>query len=288
MTDRAGVGRRPPSPPRFGLIGDPVQHSLSPIMHRAAFRELGLEARYDLVLVPSDRPEGVARAMRGLAAEGGGNVTVPHKRRAAGALEVATEVVRRTGACNCFWQDDAGRLSGDNTDVGGIRRVIESMPGFDPVGARVLVIGAGGAGAAAVVAALGAGAAIVQIRNRTESKIPGLIAAVEDPRVSGGESGSGVEGWNLVIQATSLGLAEEDPLPLSVEGTEPAHALDLVYRPGGTPWIRHARTGGWVAEDGLRVLLEQGVLSLERWTGAGVPARVRAAMRKALVAAARS
>jgi shikimate dehydrogenase len=271
---------------RFGLIGDPVAHSLSPVMYRAAFRELGLEASYELVRIPCDRPEAVGDAMRRLAGQGGGNVTVPHKSRAAGRLEIATGVVRRTGACNCFWLDEAGRLSGDNTDVGGILSVIESMPGFDPVGARVLIVGAGGAGVAAVVAALVAGAGRVGIRNRTEEKIFRLVSSLGDPRVGIAEPGTGTGSWDLVIQATSLGLAEGDSLPLSLTDSEPGHALDLVYRPGGTAWTHHARTCGWTAEDGMRVLLEQGVLSLERWTGARVPTPVRTAMQDALAEAA--
>jgi shikimate dehydrogenase len=272
---------------RFGLIGDPVAHSLSPVMHRAAFRELGLEASYELVRIPSDRPEALDAAMRRFAGQGGGNVTVPHKSRAAGLLEIATGVVRRTGACNCFWLDAAGRLSGDNTDAGGIRSVIESMPGFDPVGARVLIVGAGGAAVAAVVAALAAGAGRVDVRNRTEEKLFRLVSSLGDPRVGRAEPGPGTGSWDLVVQATSLGLAEGDPLPISLTDFEPGHALDLVYRPGGTAWTHHARTCGWTAEDGMRVLLEQGVLSLERWIGARVPARVRTEMQDALEEAAR-
>ncbi len=221
-----------------------------------------------------------------LAADGGGNVTLPHKRRAAQVLEVSTEVVRRTGACNCFWLDEAGRLAGDNTDVGGIRAVLDSMPGFEPVGSRVLIVGAGGAATAAVVAALASGAAAVHVRNRTGERASELVASQGDARLSGGDAGSGAGRWDLVIQATSVGLEEGDPLPVSLSGTEPGHALDLVYRPGGTAWCHHARACGWTAEDGMRVLLEQGVLSLERWLGIRITRRVRVAMREALVGAA--
>ena len=271
---------------RFGLIGDPVQHSLSPAMHQAAFRELGVEASYELVRVPARTPDAVESAMFELAAGGGGNVTLPHKRRAAEVLEVATEVVGRTGACNCFWLDAAGRLAGDNTDVGGIRAVLESLDGFDPVGSHVLVVGAGGAGTAAVVAALDAGASRVHVRNRTGERVSRLISSLGDPRLGEGDGETGVEDWDLVIQATSLGLFEEDSLPVPLREMAPAHALDLVYRPGGTTWCRHARASGWTAEDGLRVLLEQGVLSLERWLGFPIAPPVRVAMERALVRAA--
>jgi shikimate dehydrogenase len=207
---------------------------------------------------------------------------VPHKRRAAGVLEVATELVRRTGACNCFWLDECGRLSGDNTDAGGIQTVLETREEFDPVGSRVLVLGAGGAGAAAVVAALASGASRVSVRNRTGQRASDLVSALADPRVSREDVEPDAGDWDLVIQSTSLGLRDTDPLPLSLSGSKPGYALDLVYRSGGTAWVHHARACGWSAEDGLSVLLEQGVLSLERWLGVPVPAPVRSAMLDAL------
>jgi shikimate dehydrogenase len=255
-------------------------------MHRAAFRELGLEATYELLRVPADRPDSVESVMRGVASDGGGNVTVPHKHRAAGVLEVATELVRRTRACNCFWLDECGRLSGDNTDAGGIQTVLETRDEFNPIGSRVLVLGAGGAGAAAVVAALAAGASRVSVRNRTGQRASDLVSALADPRVSREHAEPDPGDWDLVIQATSLGLEEADPLPLSLSGSKPGNALDLVYRPGGTAWVHHARACGWSAEDGLGVLLEQGVLSLGRWLDSPIPPSVRSAMEDALVTGA--
>jgi shikimate dehydrogenase len=271
---------------QFGLIGDPVGHSLSPAMHQAAFRELGVEAYYELVRVPAETPDAVEPAMHVLAAGGGGNVTLPHKLRAAQIVEASTRVLQVTGACNCFWLDEAGRLAGDNTDVGGIRAVLGSLDGFDPVDSRVLIVGAGGAGTAAAAAALEAGASRVHVLNRSEQRLRRLISSLGDPRLSGGNAESGDDAWDLVIQATSLGLADGDPLPVSLGEMPPGHALDLVYRPGGTAWCEHARACGWEAEDGLRVLLEQGILSLEHWFGFPIGSAVRSAMEKALCRAA--
>ena len=286
MTGAGAVRQAGDRRPRFGLIGDPVAHSLSPAMHRAAFRELDLEAEYVAVRVAAEAPGLVAGAMRRLAAsgggKGGGNVTLPHKSAAALALDESTEAVRLTGACNCFWLDGGGRLHGDNTDVGGIRTVIESMRGLDPRGASILVLGAGGAAAAAVFAGILAGAARVRVRNRNVRRAAELVERFPGERVRLYEPNGSTAEFDLVVQATSLGLAPDDPLPLRFSGPAPAHALDLVYRPGGTPWVSHARAHGAKAEDGLRVLLEQGVLSLERWFGCAMSPSVRASMQRAL------
>ena len=272
--------------PTFGLIGDPVAHSLSPAMHRAAFRELAFEAEYLPVRVSAEAPMLVAGEMRRLAASGrgrgGGNVTLPHKSTAARALDIGSEAVRQTGACNCFWQDEEGRLRGDNTDAGGIRKVLDSTRGLDPAGASILLLGAGGAAAAAVVAALEAGAASISVRNRDRQRAAELVRRFPEGRVRLFEADSSDAEFDLVIQATSLGLDPDDPLPYTFSGQAPAHALDLVYRPGGTRWMAHARSHGAAAEDGTRVLLEQGVLSVERWLGRPVSAAVRHAMRRAL------
>ena len=286
MSEGASDPRSGSDRPTFGLIGDPVAHSLSPAMHRAAFRELTLEAEYVPVRISAEAPMLVAGAMRRLAASGGGmgggNVTLPHKSAAARALDLWTEAVGRTGACNCFWQDEEGRLRGDNTDAEAIRKVLESTRGLDPGGASILLLGAGGAAAAAIDGALRAGAASICVKNRDRGRAAELVERFPSGQVRLFEAGVSDADFDLVIQATSLGMDPEDPLPYTFSGRAPAHALDLVYRPGGTRWMAHARQHGADAEDGTRVLLEQGVLSLERWLGIAVPASVRNSMQRAL------
>lgn len=274
----------------FGLIGDPVRHSLSPTMHDAAFRELGLEAIYTTVRVPADEPGKVRAAMETLARNGGGNVTVPHKQTAAAVLDTASDDVLLTGACNCFWPDPAGGVQGDNTDVGGILSVLHSMEGFQPGGASVLVLGAGGAARAAVVAASQAGAQSVAVRNRTPDRAASAVEQLDS------ECGAAISlapdsidpgAYDLVIQATRLGLNPADPLPLEFGAVPPPYALDLVYAPGETRWTKHARERGAHALDGLTVLFEQGVLSLERWLARPMPPGVRTVMWEALRGAVR-
>lgn len=274
----------------FGLVGDPVRHSLSPAMHEAAFRELGVEAEYRLVRVPTDRPGDVRSAMEELGRSGGGNVTVPHKQTAASSLDTASDDVLLTGACNCFWSDEVGRLQGDNTDVSGILAVLQSTPGFQPAGSSVLVLGAGGAARAAVVASARAGAAGISVHSRSPDRAAAVVEQL-DPvgRASISVAPTPIEpgAFDLVIQATPLGLYPADPLPLEIGATPPAYALDLVYTPGETRWTRHARERGAWASDGLAVLLEQGILSLERWLARPMPPAVRNAMWESLQGAVR-
>jgi len=274
----------------FGLVGDPVRHSLSPVMHEAAFREIGLEAEYRLVRVPSDQPGNVRTAIEALALSGGGNVTVPHKQTAASVLDAASDDVLLTGACNCFWSDAAGGLEGDNTDVGGILAVLQSMPGLEAVGASVLVLGAGGAARAAVVASSRAGAAGISVLNRNPDRAAALVERLApfcQASISAAPTPLARGGYDLVIQATRLGLSPTDPLPLEIGDDPPGYALDLVYAPGETRWTNHARERGARARDGLAVLFEQGVLSLERWLARPMPLAVRDAMWKSLQDAVR-
>jgi len=259
-------------------------------MHRAAFRELGLEADYTVVRVAENRRADLETAVGYLAASGGGNVTVPHKQAVAAMLHSSSEDVRITGACNCFWSDGSGGIVGDNTDVGGILAVLRSMRRLDPVGATVLIVGAGGGAAAAAVAADRAGAATISVLNRRADRAASLVHRLDrfsSATISVAPPGTHPGDFDLVIQATSLGLDPADPLPCEFGERPPAYALDLVYARGETSWVRHARDGGSEAIDGLAILWEQGVLSLERWLGCPVSPSVRSAMWESLETAAR-
>ncbi|MXW68307.1 MAG: shikimate dehydrogenase [Gemmatimonadales bacterium] len=258
---------------RFALLGDPVRHSISPAMHRAAFEILGLDAEY---VARRTAPDEVGSAMRS-ADLAGGNVTLPHKLRAARALARPSAAVRATGACNCWWRRPDGELAGDNTDVGGLQGALSRL-GLHPGGARVLLLGAGGAARAAVHALLEGGASSVEILNRTPARARALrdraLARATDADgsvdavrvVAGPRSGAA---YDLVLNSTSLGLSPGDPLPLDLDRSADrvrfGAAFDMVYAAGGTAWVRHARALGIPAAGGLDMLVGQAALSLERW-----------------------
>lgn len=276
-------GRRAGGRRLFVLLGDPVGHSLSPALHAAAFRELGIAAVYRPVCAGDDE---VGLLMRSVAAAGGGgNVTLPAKQEAAAALDEATAAVEATGACNCFWGGSAG-LSGDNTDVEGFRRAVAGLVPGDRAegglrGARVLLLGAGGAARAVLHACRGEGVEAVHVLNRTPANAEAAVREVGPGdgsfSVLGDRAGL-ADRYDLVVNATSLGLDAEDPLPMELGDLEVGAAFDLVYGPAGTAWTQHARRLGIPARDGLEMLVRQAAASLRRWLAVEPPVE---AMRRA-------
>ena len=260
-------------PRRFVLLGDPVSHSLSPRIHNAAFRELGLDAVYGAQRC--DR-KAVPELMRSLA---GGNVTVPHKRVAAETIDRASNAVRATGACNTFWLE-RGTLRGDNTDVAGFDRALRELVG-QPKNANVLLLGAGGAAAAALYSLLTAGVAHVTVQNRTPRRARDMVARVapHDDRVRLAADGVVHPAYDVAVNATTLGLRAEDPLPVELEATRFDAAFDMVYSPNETAWVRAARAAGIPATDGKAMLLYQAAAAFERWWDRTAPLE---AMRAAL------
>jgi shikimate dehydrogenase len=256
----------------FALLGQPVSHSLSPRMHNAAFLALGLDAVYVALACGADQ---VGPLMRSLVlAGGGGNVTVPHKAVAAAMVDQTVEP--KLEACNTFW-GDGDRMVGDNTDVTGI------LDGLQQLGApatRWLVLGTGGSSRAAAEAARLAGAAVA-IRSRD----PARAARLEAEIVERGGQVAEPDACEVVINATPLGLAHGDPLPVEPGACHAVRfALDMVYGQGGTPWVRAMRSAGIRAADGRTVLVAQGAAAFRRWfPGSAAPIEVmRAAVHAAL------
>lgn len=268
---------------RFTLLGDPVDHSVSPHMYVAAFEALGLRARYAARRTgTSELPAALRRAARA----GGGNVTLPHKEDVARLLDLPTPAVKATGACNCFWLDPRSVVAGDNTDVAGFLASLPVVGLNDLTGARVLLLGAGGAARAVLHACDLQRAAGVDVLNRSHERARAMVAAVGRgiaARVLAGPASAGAS-YDLVVNATSLGLRPDDPLPLPTPGAGARAAIDLVYAKGGTAWSRVAAERGVPATDGLEMLVQQAALSLRRWyPGAEPPLEVmRSAARSAL------
>jgi len=259
------------------VLGHPVEHSLSPAMHNAAFRELGMNWVYVACDVVKDR---LPEALRGARALGlrGLNLTVSLKEAAARIVDHLDESAERLGSVNTI-EMTADGLMGHSTDGIGFLRSVEEDLGFPVAGKQVLVVGAGGASAAIVNAVLDAGARAVTIANRTFDRAVRLRETVLDRR---GETC--LARWegspDLVANATSLGWHDADPMPLP-EGfiRDGMSVLDTCYNPAGTPLVREARRRGVPCTDGLGMLVHQGAASFEIWTGRPAPVEV---MKKAL------
>lgn len=278
MTPPAGAGTRV-----FALVGDPVSHSLSPIFQNAALHALSLDGVYVALRASGDDAPGLIRALA--RAGGGGNVTVPHKELAARAVARRTAAVEATGACNTFWLD-GGEVWGDNTDVEGVAQAVRALLGRPPAGARVLLIGAGGAARAVAHALADNRAGRIVVLNRSPARAHDLARrlAHRETRVEvvAAADALGAGGFDLAINATSLGLHAGDPLPLDPAVAPPiGAALDLVYsRTGETPWVRAMRVRGVASADGTEMLLHQGAAAFRRWWGIDPPLDVmRAALR---------
>ena len=248
---------------RAGVLGWPVAHSRSPAIHEAAYVAAGLEGwRYQLLPVPPALFDETLRALPG-AGFVGANVTIPHKEAALAAADTATDAARAIGAANSVSFDGA-RVEADNTDAPGFLAAL----GEPPAG-RAVVLGAGGS-ARAVAWALRSAGAEVEVWNRTPERAERLATEL------GVRTVATVEPGGLLVNCTAVGLeAGEDPfsaLPL-----EPGRmgewkvVADLVYGEGETALLRAAREAGAGVVDGLEVLVRQGALSFERWTGVPAP-----------------
>lgn len=197
----------------IALLGDPVSHSLSPQFQNAAFRETHVDGIY---LALRCDASAFAHLMKGIAAAGGaGNVTLPHKALAAEILDVATPAVETTGACNTFWAED-DRVYGDNTDVSAFHGAVSALVG-DPAGARVLLLGAGGAASAALYALLQDNVETVILLNRTPERAHALRSRLDPDatrvHVITDQHDLRTENVDLIVNASALGLRPDDPLP---------------------------------------------------------------------------
>lgn len=258
----------------FAILGDPVAHSLSPAMHNAAFHALGLEAAYVPLRCRTDDVPGLIRAL--VRAGGGGNVTVPHKEKAANAVDRLTDGASSLGACNTFWGEGEEAL-GDLTDVEGL---LEALAALEAPDSGWLLLGTGGSARAAVGAARRRGVPVA-VRSRRADRQEAFTRWA----VSCGVTIVPPERCGVVINATPLGLDPNDPLPLALDAAPAAQvALDLVYAPGETRWVKTLRREGVRAADGRAMLVAQGAAALERWfPGTRAPREVmRAAVDAAL------
>ena len=282
-----------------GLVGWPVEHSVSPAMHNAAFEALGLNWRY--VPLPV-RPGQVETAVRGLGALGfrGANVTVPHKRAVIPALDSFGSNARALGAVNTLVigqrEDGSAAIGGFNTDDEGALSALRGG-GFEPEeGGVAVVVGAGGAARAVVFGLLRSGIGEVAVLNRTLERARALVADLSDPHTWLGTAYAlpltsetlieSARTADLLVNATPVGMwphGGESPWPDGVP--LPAHLIvfDLVYNPMETRLLGQARESGARPVGGLGMLVHQGAVAFQMWTGEWPPTDVmRAAAEKAL------
>lgn len=271
------------------LLGQPVGHSVSPAMQDAAFAAVGLPWRY---LAFDVHAENFPDSVNGLRALGfvGANVTVPHKAAAAALADTSDERVRLAGACNTL-RFTTGRVEGINTDVPGFIEAIDAA--FGPTtlrDANVLVVGAGGAARGVLLACVEQGARRVRLLNRSLDKAralaahlpqaPWLTVAPLDQRVFA----ASLAGVDVVVQTTAAGMAlSPDATPAPWPDTLPPdlRVYDLIYTPRLTRFLREAAERGAKVSDGLGMLVSQGALAFEYWTGLTAPRDVMQAAASA-------
>ncbi len=259
---------------RLGVLGWPVAHSLSPAIHNAALQEVGLQRwRYQLLPVPPALLEETVAALPAVRFRGA-NVTIPHKQAALRLATVTTPRASAIGAANTLTFAD-GEIAADNTDAPAL---IEVLP-FAAAGRSALVLGAGGSARAVVWALRDAGADDIRVWNRSAERARQLCIEL------GGTAVTEAAGADILVNCTAVGLDGDEraleQLPLGAEDLQRySCVVDLVYGPHPTALVEAARARGVTAVDGLEVLVAQGALSFERFTGRPAPvSTMRAAAR---------
>ncbi len=253
-----------------GVMGWPVSHSLSPRLHGYWLRQHGIDGAYVPLPVAPDHLEHALRALPRLGFRGV-NLTVPHKHSALSYLDKVTDIAARIGAVNTVFVSDQGDLAGTNTDATGFMENLQrGAPAWQESSRPAVVLGAGGAARAVVVALIDAGVPEIRLLNRTVEKANILAADLTGPIkvVEWQQRSEALAGAGLLINTTTLGMVKQEPLEISLEAL-PTDAVvnDLVYVPLETPLLAAARHRGLNAVDGLGMLLHQAVPGFEGWFG---------------------
>lgn len=273
----------------IGIIGYPVEHSLSPLMHNAAFAHCGLDFNYTPFAV---EPQQLGQAMAGLKALNlrGFNVTIPHKEQVLSYLDLVSDEARQIGAVNTVVRQEHG-LVGYNTDGIGFVESMRQLAQIDPAGLRVVMLGAGGAARAVAVALAKAGIAELKILNRTVDKAQALARDVQ--RITGtptcGEIWQeenlrqALSGADVIINTSPVGMYPHHQTPSVVPAAylQPHQLVcDLIYNPLETTLLQEARLAGCQVLPGWGMLLYQGAVAFKLWTGVEAPVEI---MQKVLL-----
>ncbi|MCZ2127846.1 MAG: shikimate dehydrogenase [Anaerolineales bacterium] len=275
---------------QLGLIGYPLGHSLSPLIHNAALAACGLQGSYSLFPVAPDDQRGLRDLLSRVRARdiAGLNVTIPHKQNVAALTDELTPAAQAIGAVNTVYLRDE-KLVGDNTDAPGFLSDLKKVRGEENDEGRksALVLGAGGAARAVVHALLGEGWRVA-VSSRRNEQAQGLVASFSNSQklstcnLQPATRNSQPATFNLIVNATPLGMfprADETPLPNAAFFHADLFVYDLVYNPRETKLTRQARTRGARAAGGIGMLVEQAALAFALWTGCNPP---RETLREAL------
>src|ERR1039457_545222 len=271
-----------------GIFGSPIKHTASPAMHNAAFGAFEMNWAYLAFRVD---PQNLRSALRGADAMGvvGINLTIPHKIMALDCIDEVDAEARKLGAVNTVSMEK-GKLRGSNTDGYGFLKAIKEDFNLSIKGKRVLVLGAGGAGHGIAVKCALDGAARVIVANRTPARIEPIAREIRGTKseflalkLVAEDIRKVIHEVDLMVNATSVGLEEDDSLGLGADLFSPRlHVYDTIYRPAETELLRVAGSAGAKVANGLSMLLHQGAKSFEIWTKRKAPLAV---MRRALRAA---
>jgi len=270
------------------VLGYPVAHSASPIMHQAALAAAGINAVYLPWAVPPDRLAGAVQGLRAMENLLGANVTVPHKEAIVPLLDGLTPEAEAVGAVNTVIPRE-GKLVGDNTDGAGFLAALRQEMGCEVRGLTAAILGAGGAARAVVMALAQGGSSALILLNRTVERATRLAELVASRHPACRVTAQllhrewkigGTADIHLLINTTSVGLHASDPPLFDYASlSAPILVCDLIYNPPETPLLQAARSRGCRASNGFAMLVHQGALAFERWTGTPAPVRV---MREAL------
>lgn len=260
-----------------GVVGQPIAHSMSPVLHNAWIAAAGLDAVYVPFGIAEGRFAAFVQGLRG-GSVSGLNVTLPFKGEALAAADEATSRAAGAGAANVLVFRADGSILADNTDgLGLLAAFAEQAEGFDPKAGPVVILGAGGGARGAAAAFVEAGCPQVRIVNRTRAKAEEIAAALGGAVKAFGldQAAIAFEGANGLVNATSAGLANGGALDLPLEATpQTCVVMDMVYKPLTTPFLAQAQAVGRRTVDGLAMLIGQAIPSFEAFYGQAPPAAV--------------
>jgi len=271
MTDPAGIseGHTPPKSGQAilaGVVGHPVEHSLSPMIHGIWAEQAGIDAWYVPIAVPGSY-EDFAKAMDGLKTVGfrGVNVTIPHKEHALRYAMRASEAAKRAGAANMLTFSEDGAYA-ENSDIEGFAASVSESSSVP--GTSALVLGAGGAARGVILALKKLGFVDIGVANRTPEKAAALAHLFSCKTISWDDRDGAVRSADLIVNTTSLGMTAQPPLALDVSFAKPsAIVADIVYAPLETELLKDAKARGLKTADGLSMLMHQAAPGFRKWFG---------------------